>query len=112
MKKISLLVALASIIVSRSAQSATFDSIVAFGDSLSDKGNLYSLTGDTIPPSPPYYQGRFSNGPVWVEDVAKYLGIPLADYALGGANTDNTNIISPSLSGLQGCASNDCGIAN
>jgi hypothetical protein len=34
-------------------------------------------------------QGRFSDGPVWVEDVASNLLIPLYDYAYGGATTDN-----------------------
>ena len=40
-----------------------FEQIVVFGDSLSDNGNQYKNTGQ--PPSPPYYNGRFSNGPTW-----------------------------------------------
>jgi phospholipase/lecithinase/hemolysin len=31
---------------------ATFDSFQVFGDSLSDPGNLYQLTGNLYPPSP------------------------------------------------------------
>lgn len=47
--------------------------IVAFGDSLSDNGNIYELTSQQIPQDPPYYKGRFTNGPVWVELVATAL---------------------------------------
>jgi phospholipase/lecithinase/hemolysin len=66
-----------------------FDTIVCFGDSNSDTGNVYNLTGHKWPPSPPYYQGRFSNGPVWIEN----LGIPnLINYAYGSATTDNNLI--------------------
>ncbi|KAI9708045.1 MAG: hypothetical protein M1820_004249 [Bogoriella megaspora] len=36
-----------------------------------------------------FYNGRFSNGPVWVEVVAANLSIPLFDYAIGGATTNN-----------------------
>ena len=38
--------------------------VITFGDSLSDNGNLFNNTGN---PPAPYYQGRFSNGPVWTE---------------------------------------------
>jgi phospholipase/lecithinase/hemolysin len=53
--------------------------MVVFGDSLSDNGNA----------------GRFSNGPVWVEQLARRLGLPLVaaigggtNYAVGGARLD------------------------
>jgi phospholipase/lecithinase/hemolysin len=45
---------------------------VVIGDSLSDNGNLYSALFKIVPKSPPYYNGRFSNGPTWAEDVGKY----------------------------------------
>jgi outer membrane lipase/esterase len=38
--------------------------VISFGDSLSDNGNLFNNTGN---PPAPYFQGRFSNGPVWTE---------------------------------------------
>jgi phospholipase/lecithinase/hemolysin len=58
--------------------------IVSFGDSLTDTGNYYSATGQ---PPPPYDQGRFSNGPLWVEYLANQLGVaaPTASQ-LGGSN--------------------------
>ena len=49
---------------------ASFTSFWSLGDSLSDPGNLYAATGGTTPQSPPYFEGRFSNGPVWAEHVA------------------------------------------
>lgn len=64
--------------------------IVVFGDSLSDNGNLYQMMQHQLPPSPPYYEGRFSNGPVWIEYlISSYFpenpGDHLLDYAFGGA---------------------------
>src|ERR1051325_6177463 len=76
------------------ANADQFKRLIVFGDSLSDNGNLFALSGNTYPP-PPYYLGRFSNGPVWVEDLAERLGVPLDDFAVGGANTDTTNINGP-----------------
>jgi phospholipase/lecithinase/hemolysin len=58
--------------------------LVVLGDSFSDNGNLYALTGG---PPPPYWQGRISNGPVWVEYLAQKLGVPLRDCAWAGATT-------------------------
>ncbi|CAF3603172.1 unnamed protein product [Adineta steineri] len=64
-----------------------YDTIVSFGDSNCDTGNVYNLTNFKWPPVPPYYQGRFSNGPLWIEK----LGISkLINYAYGSATTDNT----------------------
>ena len=34
-----------------------------FGDSLSDTGKMYDKMRGYLPSSPPYHQGRFSNGP-------------------------------------------------
>ena len=55
------------------AHAASFSGMVVFGDSLSDSGNLFTFTGEAVPASPPYFEGRFSNGPVWVEDLLDRL---------------------------------------
>lgn len=67
------------------------DRIVVFGDSLSDPGNAFALSGGqivgppdygmdtpdelvTLIPSAPYASHRFSNGPTWVELLGTALG--------------------------------------
>lgn len=78
------------------AQAQEFTSMFVFGDSLSDSGNLFALTGGTVPTSPPYYQGRFSNGPVWVENLAPALGFdfnPAMDFAVGGAESGTGGLV-------------------
>ncbi len=80
-----------------------FRAIYAFGDSLSDVGNLYLATGGGEPASPPYANGQFSNGPVWVQDLATKFGLPAlrpslvggTDYAWGGATTGFSGTINP-----------------
>lgn len=70
-----------------------FSRIVVLGDSLSDTGNFYVLSGGS-PASPPYAAGRFSNGPLWVEYLAEDLGMQIAagdNYAVGGATTGTLN---------------------
>ncbi len=91
------------------AQSANAGSLYVFGDSLSDNGNLYKLIG--YPPSP-YYEGRFSNGPVWGEYLPGLTGLSFTagqDYAVGGAFTGalsvngtnyGTNLITAGLPGV------------
>ena len=78
----SVLFAAASI----SAHADPFSSIVVYGDSLSDNGNLYRATFG-FAPAAPYVKGRFSNGPVAVEQLATNLNLTLVDFAYGGATT-------------------------
>ena len=66
------------------ALAAPITSLVVVGDSLSDQGNGFILTGGTFPP-PPYDQ-RASNGPVAVEYLASALGVPLTPSGAGGTN--------------------------
>lgn len=78
------------------AFAAPLKNIVVFGDSLSDNGNLYNYMDHRYPQSPPYYQGRFSNGPVWVEQLAasyfpENADAHLQDYAYGGAEVFEGN---------------------
>ncbi|KAI8079700.1 GDSL lipase/esterase [Gilbertella persicaria] len=65
-----------------------FEQLVVYGDSVTDNGNVYRATNKTYPASPPYYQGRFSDGPVWLEYVSQYLSIPVQDNGYGGATTN------------------------
>lgn len=58
------------------AGSPKFDALVVFGDSYCDVGNLFLATGGAEPVAP-YYNGRFSNGPIWLDHVAGFLGVPL-----------------------------------
>lgn len=65
--------------------------LVFFGDSLTDNGNLYHRLFKFTPKSPPYFEGHFSNGPVWSDEIAEHYGKKYAtrylNYAVGGATT-------------------------
>jgi phospholipase/lecithinase/hemolysin len=86
-----------STLIALSAQRADagYSDLVIFSDSLSDIGNVYGSTLGLVPLSPPNYQGRFSNGPLWVEEMAQKQNLPAPirsrnggnDYAYGGVET-------------------------
>ena len=81
--------------------SAQITGVTTFGDSLSDNGNVFKVTGGTAPSSPPYFNGRFSNGPVWIENVISNFNLSTTsnNFAFGGA-TSGTSNINPALPGL------------
>ena len=87
---------------------SSYSAIYAFGDSLSDAGNVSIVTAlaGRIPVSPPYYEQSygplgaltatvFSNGPTWVQDLSGLLRLGTlspslyggTDFAYGGAET-------------------------
>jgi phospholipase/lecithinase/hemolysin len=82
-------------VIPHPAATASYSQIYAFGDSLTDAGNDYIASAGLIPTSFIYSNGRFSNGKVWVQDLAKDLSLPAVnpslaggtDYAYGGAET-------------------------
>ncbi|MFC4764871.1 SGNH/GDSL hydrolase family protein [Dyella koreensis] len=80
---------------------ATVTQIFAFGDSYTDSGVKLNLTTKAVAAGVPnavvmpnpklYYQGRYSNGLVAVEDLASALHMKLTDYAVGGAMSGDQN---------------------
>ena len=70
-----------------------YSSILSFGDSISDNG-IYGQYADAAAAytssSDIYGIKRYSNGPVWVEDLAQHYGLSLLDMAYGGATTKAT----------------------
>ena len=89
-------------------QVVLYDVIYVFGDSGSDIGNNLILTGVVPPsgqiaPSPPFpsnfplpvtfFQGRFSNGPVWVEYLSASQGITLRP-SLGGFSLTSSDSVN------------------
>ena len=96
MRKISVL-ALAVALLPHTALAQNYNRVITFGDSLSDNGNLFALTGN--PPSPPYNR-RFTNGFVFAEYLSggpnsmfspyqANLGPGSINLAIGGARNDN-----------------------
>jgi phospholipase/lecithinase/hemolysin len=75
------------------ADTPAIERIVAFGDSFADDGNLFELHG-TRPPAD-YPQGRFSTGTNFVDTMGQELGVPIANFALGGAVTGEGRGLSP-----------------
>jgi outer membrane lipase/esterase len=70
-----------------------FENVVVFGASLDDTGNACNAAPTSCPPFP-YANARFSNGPLWVEQMATTLNARVApalgggtNYAFGGART-------------------------
>jgi len=96
-------------IVTPNARATSIDEIYAFGDSLSDVGNDYAGSGGTIPGAP-YVNGQFTNGNVWVQDLASDLGLaPLTpslaggtNYAYGGGETGSSLFHTANASDLLG----------
>jgi phospholipase/lecithinase/hemolysin len=71
------------------ARAQQYSDVVVFGDSLSDNGNLFEATGS---PPPPFWEGRASNGRVWVEQLANDLGFDpdtISDFAVYGSTTSD-----------------------
>lgn len=62
-------VLIVGLIVSLNANA--FDRVISFGDSLSDTGNIFTLRDGLYPAPLGYWEGRYSNGSVWVEYLSK-----------------------------------------
>lgn len=110
-RKVLQLAMLAVTVLFAGSARAGFTSLFAFGDSLADSGNNAAVldilsgspgslrTGTPISspdfiPTYPYASNRYSNGPVWVEQLAADLGLTASpsvlggtDFAFGGART-------------------------
>lgn len=71
---------------------AAFGSLFAFGDSLTDSGNVAAFGLLELPPyvnlvpGGAYPSGTFSNGAVWPQFLAGSLGLPLTPSLTGGTN--------------------------
>lgn len=89
-------------------QANPFSKIYVFGDSLSDPGNIYNVTQSIqpfedffgldipiTPPSPPYFDGRFSNSSVWVENLAEDLSVTLTPSTELSVFSPDVDIFSP-----------------
>lgn len=81
--------------------STPINQLYVFGDSLSDVGTVFRATGGMYPPHPTYYQGRYSNGRVWVEYLSDRLALSSSqthNNAYGGATTSSDrNSLVPGL---------------
>ena len=66
--------------------------VVAFGDSYADDGNLWQLLA--IPPASIYPTGRFSGGTNYIDTLGQILFVPIDNFAIGGAKTDNSNTVA------------------
>ena len=73
--------------VFENAQFPPISNLLAFGDSLSDMGNGYNSILN-VPDVPPYWQGRFSNGRVWLEYMSDSYGV-MTTIGSGTAAGDN-----------------------
>ena len=75
--------------------------LLFFGDSLSDSGNAFALSGAVlkvaIPPASAGYAGWFSNGPVQSEVTADLLGASLDNFAVGGARAIGSRTVAEYL---------------
>ncbi len=81
------------------ASAQRVDNIVAFGDSYADTGNLWTIIGGNTQPVV-YPTGRFSGGTNYIDSLSAILDVPFEDFAIGGANTDNSNINGAGIPGF------------
>ena len=93
LRSIGLIAFFAALVATAFAQNRTFTSQYTFGDSLSDNGNAFAASRGTVNASAPYFGGRWSNGPTFVEQLGNTLAPAAAisaargnlDFAYGGA---------------------------
>lgn len=94
----SLLAATALVGFASPAAAQTVDRIVAFGDSYADDGNFFAFAGIDPATTGAYTTGRFSGGTNYIDTLGQLLDVPIDNFAIGGALTNqfNTNT-GPSL---------------
>ena len=95
------IVAFSALGASAASLADRFTSFFVFGDSLSDNGNLFAATGGATPLSPPYFNGRFSNGPVWNEGILDDFAVK-GNFAFGGATAVTNGDPIPDLAAQVG----------
>jgi len=95
----SILQALALAFCLTAPRGYTNTALYMFGDSLSDTGRNPPPAGTN------YYDGRYSNGPLWVEYLSADLGIPYNpsnNFAVSGSTTTNLPAQIARLKGATG----------
>src|SRR5215216_6227588 len=108
----ALLLVLAGACTTTAAQ--PYSDLYVFGDSLTDSGNALYFTTQVVSlapdiPGPPYFQGRFSNGYNFADNLSlRLFGQPTTaaatggnNFAFGGSTTGTANIVAPVESGLR-----------
>jgi thermolabile hemolysin len=81
----------------------SFTALYVFGDSLSDTGNNPAPAGS-------YYNGRYSNGALWVEYLSAELGLPYNstnNFAISGSQTSD---LAAQIGGLTGSTNLQSGL--
>ena len=79
------------------AAAQNIDRIVAFGDSYADDGNFFQLVGINPATTVVYTTGRFSGGTNYIDTLGTLRSVPIDNFAIGGALTNNTNTNGPPL---------------
>lgn len=99
------------------AANVGFEQIFVFGNSISDTGNVLSISSainNPFPPSPLFFQGRFSDGLVWTDYLSQELDLNLINFysdnvkntdssinfAIGGATTGTTSLGGSAFPGV------------
>ena len=77
---------------SSGASHSSIRKLVVFSDSLSDSGKLKSRL--QVLPGSPYWAGRFSNGPNWIDYLEAWSKIPVQNHSFGGASVTGADNIS------------------
>lgn len=80
----SLLVLIGILATGFTGNASAYSTLYVFGDSLSDTGNVFTATGGL--PLAPYFNGRITNGPNWVDALAGNLGLDSTASLQGGTN--------------------------
>ncbi|KAJ2078758.1 hypothetical protein H4R24_004260 [Coemansia sp. RSA 988] len=88
MKLVFRALATVAVLAGSALSNSNYPTLYVFGDSLSDIGVLNNLTNGLVPPSP-YWEGRFSSGPLWNEYAARLINYNLYSTAAAGSTLDN-----------------------
>lgn len=95
--------------VSRAATPPRYTALYSFGDAWSDAGNAW-IASKHAQPATPYSGGRYTNGAVWLQDLATQLTLAAptpslsggTDFAIGGGQTGTTALHKNAAGDLPG----------
>ncbi|WP_081067966.1 SGNH/GDSL hydrolase family protein [Burkholderia territorii] len=79
--------------IDHARQDASINKLIVFGDSLSDTQNMFNASQWRLPNRTSWHAGRFSDGLVWTDYLAKSLELPMYNWAVGGSATDQYLIV-------------------